>query len=264
MSASDQPGPGSGQLPARALAAHLVAEARRIAVLTGAGISTAAGIPDFRGPQGVWTRNPGAERTSTLASYLADDRVRAQAWWGRAHSPALQARPTEAHLALLGLERGGRLAGIITQNTDGLHLAAGHRGWLVHEVHGSARRWRCQDCAAGGPISELTLRVLAGEADPRCPHCGGITRAATILFGEGLDPQVLGASLRTVQTSDLLLVVGSSLLVQPVAGLVPHAHALGVPIIIVNAEPTPFDELAAAVLTGDIQVELPALLGGQG
>ena len=152
-----------------------------ITFLTGAGISTGAGIPDFRGPQGVWTRDPEAEKTSTLSWYLRDPEIRKRAWQLRAASAVWDVEPTPAHRAIAELEGSGQISGIITQNIDGLHQAAGSSPALVHEVHGNVRRWRCEYCRATGPMAEMIDRVRAGEEDPPCPMCGGIIRATPLL-----------------------------------------------------------------------------------
>lgn len=242
------------------LARRLLAAAGRITVLTGAGISTASGIPDFRGPQGVWTADPTAERISTLDWYLTDDAVRRAAWRYRADSPVWQARPNPAHRALARLEDQGRLRALVTQNTDGLHQLAGSRHVL--EVHGNVRTWRCEDCGAEGPMTDAVARVRAGDPDPRCPTCGGIIRATTILFGEELDAEVQAAAFAAAEDCDLLLAVGTSLTVHPVAGLVSVAGSTGARIVLVNGEPTPFDRRADAVVRDPIETILPELIGG--
>lgn len=234
-------------------------DAQRILVLSGAGLSTGAGIPDFRGPQGLWTKDPLAERISTLSWYLGDTEVRKKAWQYRAESPIWDAAPTRAHLAIVDLERQGRLLGIVTQNTDGLHQLAGSSPGLVHEVHGSARTWRCEDCRATGPMTEMVERVRAGEADPRCA-CGGIVRATTILFEEALDPDVLDAAVACAEGCDAIVAVGTGLGVHPVAGLFPYAIAHGAFGVIVNGEETAYDHLAHRIVRGDIQEALPLLL----
>jgi NAD-dependent deacetylase len=233
----------------------------KLTFLTGAGISTAAGIPDFRGPQGVWTKDPEAERTSTLSWYLADAQVRARAWSQRAAAAVWEREPTAAHRAIAASAERHDVQ-IITQNVDGLHQAAGSPPESVLEVHGSARRWRCEDCRDSGPIEDAVARVAAGEADPPCPRCGGIIRATTILFEEMLDPDVIDRAVTAAQECDLLLAVGTGLTVQPVAGLVPLAHESGAEIRIVNAEPTPCDGWATEVFRGDLQETLPPLLAG--
>lgn len=242
------------------LARRLLAAAGRITVLTGAGISTASGIPDFRGPQGVWTADPTAERISTLDWYLTDDAVRRAAWRYRADSPVWQARPNPAHHALARLEDQGRLRALVTQNTDGLHQLAGSHHVL--EVHGNVRTWRCEDCGAEGPMTDAVARVRAGDPDPRCPTCGGIIRATTILFGEELDAEVQAAAFAAAEDCDLLLAVGTSLTVHPVAGLVSVAGSTGARIVLVNGEPTPFDRRADAVVRDPIETILPELIGG--
>ncbi len=246
-------------------------KADRVTVLTGAGISTAAGIPDFRGPQGLWTKDPLAERVSTLSCYLDDPQVRQLAWQRRAEQAAVHPEPTPAHLALVELERQGRLRGLITQNTDGLHLDAGHDPTLVHEIHGSARQVRCEECGALTPLTEQVARVNAGDPDPHCTAlvgpagaeqaCGGILRATVILFEEMLNADVLRASLAAVDDAQVLLALGSTLSVNPVAALVPRAVGHGAKLIIVNDQPTEYDELANLVLRGDLQQIVPELIG---
>lgn len=231
-----------------------------IAFLTGAGISTGAGIPDFRGPQGVWTRDPEAEKTSTLSWYLRDPDIRKRAWQLRAASAVWAVQPTPAHRAIAELESTGRVNGIITQNIDGLHQAAGSNPELVHEVHGNVRRWRCEYCRTTGEMAEMIDRVRAGEEDPPCPLCGGIIRATTILFEEMLEAEVIEAATRTAEDCDIMIAVGTSLFVQPVASLFPLALESGAAGIIVNAEATPFDGYADEVMRGDIQDALPALI----
>ena len=243
-----------------ATASALLRDARRIVALTGAGISTASGIPDFRGPQGRWTHDPDAERLSTLSWYLADDDVRRRAWRARADSPHWEARPNPGHLALVDLERAGRLPGIITQNTDGLHQLAGSSPDRVHEVHGNARRWRCEDCRATGDMLDMIARVNAGDPDPRCPACGGITRATVTLFEEVLDADVLDTSVALAGSADVMLVVGTTLTVHPVAALAPYAVGHGARLVIVNAEETPYDDYADAVVRDPIADALPRLV----
>ncbi len=240
-------------------ATELVAGAKAIVVLSGAGLSTASGIPDFRGAAGLWTQDPEAEKISTLSWYLNDDDVRAKAWRYRATSPIWDAQPNAAHRAIMRVERDGRVEAIVTQNTDGLHQLAGSA--RVLEVHGNVRTWRCEQCRAEGPMAEMVERARAGERDPRCPQCGGIVRATTILFEEMLDPTVIDKATDAVISCDLLMAVGTSLTVYPVAGLVPLADRLGVPIIIVNHDPTPFDDLADVVLRDAIVDVLPTILG---
>lgn len=235
-------------------------EAAAVTVLTGAGISTDSGIPDFRGPRGLWTRNPAAQRMSDINSYLADPEVRRQAWRNRQDSPAWTAKPNDGHRALVALERAGRLRALVTQNIDELHQRAGSDPARVLELHGTMFTAVCLGCADRSPMAEVLTRVAAGEADPPCPRCGGLLKSATISFGQSLDPAVLGAAGEAAAGCDLFLAIGSSLTVHPAAGLVEVAAAAGARVVIVNAEPTPYDRLADAVLRGPISQVLPALV----
>jgi NAD-dependent deacetylase len=237
-----------------------VATAERVTVLTGAGISTDSGIPDFRGPDGVWTRNPEAARLATLDAYLADPEIRRRAWRTRRDHPAFIAQPNRAHNALVAFEKTGRLRAIVTQNIDGLHQRAGSHPARVIEVHGSLTGVRCLDCGDRTPMREALARVDAGEPDPACLACGGILKSATIAFGQALEPEVLRAALVAAAECDLFLAVGTSLSVHPVAGLVEIAADARARIVIVNAQPTPYDPLADAVLRAPISAVLPALL----
>ena len=233
-----------------------IAAARRIVVLTGAGISTDSGIPDFRGPQGVWTRNPAAEKLSSIDHYLADPEVRRAAWQARLAHPAWEARPNAGHRALQTLEYVGRLHALITQNVDGLHQLAGHAPDKVIEVHGTVHRVMCWRCGQRTPMASTLARVRAGESDPACPGCGGILKSDTISFGQDLVPEVIERALRVAGEADLLLAVGSTLQVYPVAGAVPIARKAGARVVIVNGEATAMDELAWQVLRGPISPTL--------
>jgi len=236
--------------------------ARRIVVLTGAGISTDSGIPDFRGPQGVWTKNPAAEKMSDIRHYVADREVRKAAWQARLHSPAWNASPNAGHRAVAHLERRGKLYALITQNIDGLHQRAGNSDDRVIEVHGTMHRVICLDCGWKGGMSETLERVRAGEEDPQCRSCGGMLKSDTISFGQALVPEVIQRALTSAQETDLLLSVGTSLQVYPIASVVPYAKSAGARVIIMNAQPTPFDGIADAVFSGSISEILPQLCGG--
>jgi len=240
---------------------HWIDEAQRVVALTGAGISTDSGIPDFRGPQGVWTRNPAAEKLSTIQNYLADAEVRKAAWRGRLEHAAWDARPNAGHRALVALERRGKLHALITQNVDELHQIAGNARDRVIEVHGTIRRAMCWQCGERTPMLDVLARVRAGEADPACPRCGGILKSDTISFGQALVPEVIERAMTAAGEADLLLAVGTTLRVYPVAGVVPLARQAGARVVIVNAEPTPMDDLADAVLRGPIGALLPAICG---
>jgi NAD-dependent deacetylase len=244
-------------------AAHLVATAGSVVVVTGAGISTDAGIADFRGPQGLWTRNPEAERLSNIKHYLADADVRRRAWQGRLSSPVWDAQPTRAHKALVVLEQQGKLHAIVTQNTDGLHQLAGSTPGRVVEIHGNAHWVVCWTCGHKDPTISVLARVRAGEEDPHCEQegCGGILKTATVSFGQSLDPDDLQRAFVAAVDAELLLAIGTTLEVQPIAGVVPLAVRAGRPVVIVNGSPTGMDSLADVVVRGSIGDIVPALIG---
>jgi NAD-dependent deacetylase len=231
----------------------------RIVALTGAGISTDSGIPDFRGPQGVWTRNPKAEKLSSIHFYMSDPEVRILAWQSRLDHPAWHAEPNAGHRALAELEQRGKLHALVTQNIDGLQQRAGSSPGKVIEVHGTMHDAVCMSCSWRGPMQLVLDRVRAGEDDPRCEQCGGILKSATISFGQALVPEVIDRAMRAAAAADLLLAVGTTLKVYPVAGAVPVAKTAGARVVIVNAEPTPFDDIVDAVLRTPIGEVLPAL-----
>ena len=236
--------------------------AGRVVVLSGAGISTDSGIPDFRGPDGVWTRDPAAEKLATLQHYLRDPEVRRTAWQRRLSNPGWGAEPNAGHMALVALERSGKLHALITQNIDGLHQRAGNSPERVIEVHGTMHSVACWHCGRRGPMQPVLARVRAGEPDPACDACGGILKSATIMFGEALVPEVIERAMQAAVETDLLLAVGTSLQVYPAAGTVPAAKSAGARVVIVNAEPTPLDHLADAVLRDPISETLPRLVEG--
>jgi len=231
-----------------------------ITVLTGAGISTDSGIPDFRGPNGVWTKNPAAQRMFTFQNYLADPEIRVQAWRNRRDHPAWAARPNAGHLALVELERAGRLRAVITQNIDELHQRAGSSPELVIELHGTVFWVECLSCGRRTPMREVLDEVDQGVPDPLCALCGGIQKSATISFGQRLRPEVLDAAIEAALDCDVFLAVGSSLQVQPAADLCRVAVEAGAQLVVVNAEPTPYDGIAAAVLRDPISTVLPRLI----
>ena len=236
-----------------------IAAARRVVALTGAGISTDSGIPDFRGPNGVWTKNPQAEKLSDIRYYTTDPAVRRASWQARLAHPAFGAQPNAGHRSLADLERQGRLHALITQNIDGLHQAAGNSDERVYEVHGNLHRVICLACGRKGPMQEALARVRNGEDDPACRDCGGMLKSDTISFGQQLVPAVIDGALAAAREADLLLAVGTSLRVFPVANAVPLAHRAGARIVIVNAEPTQFDAIAGVRLDGPISEVLPQL-----
>ena len=235
--------------------------ADRVVVLTGAGISTESGIPDFRGPNGVWTRNPAAEKQSTIQNYLAEPEVRKAAWRSRLDSPAWSAEPNAGHRALVALERRGKLQALVTQNIDELHQRAGSSPGMVVEVHGSMRRVMCWQCGRRAPMDEALARVRAGEDDPHCLVCSGILKSDTISFGQALVPEVIERALRVAGEADLLLAIGTTLQVQPVASMVPIAMRAGARVVIVNDQETAMDELADVVIRAPIGAVLTAICG---
>lgn len=238
----------------------LLAEATRVTVLTGAGISTDSGIPDFRGPKGVWTRNPEAEKMATLQHYLADPEVRRRAWRSRLDNPAWRADPNRGHLAITQLHRQGKLRALITQNVDGLHQAAGIPDDKVIEVHGTMHFTRCWSCGDVRPMPETLDRVRLGEDDPPCAVCGGILKSDTISFGQNLVPEVIDAAFEAAADCEVFVAIGSTLQVFPVARTVPVAKSAGATVVIVNGEPTGMDDVADVVLTGSISDILPTLI----
>lgn len=235
--------------------------ANHVAVLTGAGMSTESGIPDFRGPNGVWTKNPAAEKTATLQYYMSDPAVRRQAWQNRINSGMFDAEPNTAHRALVDLEHKGALQTLVTQNIDGLHHAAGQSPDIVIEIHGNVREAKCMACEWRGPMHETLDRVRAGEADPPCRSCGGILKSATISFGENLVEADLHRSQLAAGRADLFLAIGTSLAVYPAAALPEIAVRNGARLVILNAEETPFDPVADLVLRDQLGDVLPALVG---
>ena len=237
-----------------------VDDAQRIVALTGAGISTESGIPDFRGPQGVWTGNPVAEKLANIHYYMTDPAVRKAAWQSRLEHPAWTAQPNRGHRALAALERRGKLHTLITQNIDELHQMAGNSPGKVVEVHGTVRKVVCMSCGMTAAMQKALERVRAGEEDPPCHDCGGILKSATISFGQALVPAVIERALHAAGESDLFFAIGSSLQVYPIAGAVELAKAAGARIVIVNAERTPFDDSADAVFREPIGKVLPRLL----
>ncbi|MER8013669.1 SIR2 family NAD-dependent protein deacylase [Streptomyces griseoluteus] len=231
-----------------------------VAVLSGAGISTDSGIPDYRGPNGLWRRDPEAEKLVTYGYYMDLPEIRRRSWQLRRSQQTLRAEPNAGHLAVAELERAGIPVRVLTQNVDGLHQRAGLPDRKVLELHGSARTVVCTRCQVRGPMADALARVEAGEDDPPCLACGGILKPATVMFGENLDPVVLGEALAISKACSVFVAVGSTLQVQPAAGLAGVAADHGARLIIVNAEPTPYDDLADEVVREPIGTALPTLL----
>ncbi|MCF3102536.1 NAD-dependent deacetylase [Streptomyces roseoverticillatus] len=230
------------------------------AILSGAGISTDSGIPDYRGPNGVWRRDPEAEKLVTYTYYMSDPEIRRRSWRMRRDGPALHARPNAAHEAVARLEQAGVPVRVITQNVDGLHQMAGMPERKVLELHGTARAVQCTRCKARSSMEAALERVAAGDPDPACETCGGILKSATVMFGEGLDPQVLGEAVAVAKACEVFIAVGTSLQVHPAASLAGLAADHGARLVIVNAEPTPYDDRADELVREPIGTALPALL----
>lgn len=238
-----------------------IREAGRVVVLTGAGISTESGIPDFRGPQGVWTKNPAAEKAANIQNYLANRDVRVNSWRNRANNPAWSdAAPNAGHLALAELERKGKLHTLITQNIDSLHIKAGSSISRMIEIHGTVRDFVCMGCGERGPIERVLTRVRAGEDDPPCRSCGGILKSATISFGQNLVREDLERAEMAASSADCFLAIGTSLTVYPVALLPEMALRNGAKLAILTAQETPYDRMAHAVLNGQIGDVLPRIV----
>lgn len=241
-------------------AAQLIAAAQRIVVLTGAGISTDSRIPDYRGPNGIWTKNPAAEKSATIQNYVADPEVRIAAWRNRLDSPVWAAEPNPGHRALVGLEQRRSLHLLITQNVDGLHQLAGSNPERVVEIHGSVRQVQCLSCTYLADMQAALDRVRQGDEDPSCPECSGILKSATISFGQSLVDEDLLRAHQAAESCDLLLAVGTTLGVYPIANVVPLAKRNGATVVIVNGSATEMDELADVVVRGSISEALAAII----
>ena len=246
---------------ALATACKLVADSRRITVLTGAGISTDSGIPDFRGPKGLWTLNPDAERAATLRHYLDDHELRKRSWQNRIKWIGGDPQPNAGHRALFELEKRNILVALITQNVDELHQRAGHDPSKVLEVHGTLHRTCCWSCKDRRPMAQALSRVVAGDPDPRCELCDGILKSDTILFGQPLDQDVMARALDASTNCEVFIAVGSSLSVFPAANTLPRAKNSGAKVIIVNGQPTEMDHYADVVLNSEISEVLPQICG---
>jgi NAD-dependent deacetylase len=234
-------------------------DVRRVAVLTGAGISTDSGVPDYRGPNGVWTRDPALADAFRYDRFMADPDVRARFWQTYLGHAAWRAEPNAGHHALAELDRAGLAVRILTQNVDGLHQMTGIAPRKVLELHGSMRSVVCTGCQQRSPASETLARVAAGETDPACPACGGVLKLAVVLFGQHLDHDTFAQAEKIAEASQLLLAVGSSLQVEPVASLCRVAVLAGARLVIVNRDPTPYDGMADALVREPISTALPRI-----
>ena len=239
-------------------AVELMQQAQQIVALTGAGISTESGIPDFRSPGSIWRDNPPV----SYREFISNAQARRNYWQTRRNLSAqvAAARPNAAHLALAELERRDVLLGIITQNFDGLHQDAGNEAERVVELHGTSRVAACTLCGTRSSMVELQRRIDAGEVDPQCPSCGGYLKTATILFGQRVPEAELARARELVSTCDLFLVVGSSLKVTPAANLPRLALQRNVPLIIINLQPTPLDAYADVVISEKAGIVLPRIV----
>jgi NAD-dependent deacetylase len=236
-------------------------EVKQLAVLTGAGISTDSGIPDFRGPDGTWTKNPAAERLATYQVYMADPEVRRRSWQARLAHPAWAAEPNAAHQALARLAGSAVDTHVITQNIDGLHQRAGTPPARVIELHGTMFAVVCTGCADRTAMADALARVRAGEDDPPCRRCGGILKSATVMFGQPLPPSVYERAAAAAARCDLFLAIGSTLTVEPAASLCAVAAGAGASLVIVNRDPTPYDPIATAVIRDPIGQAVPQIAG---
>ena len=243
--------------PAVAALIEIARSARVISAFTGAGISTESGIPDYRGPGGVWERNA----PPTLSDFRENPGTRRQYWAERRERyPALRdTQPNAGHLALARLQSAGRLSYVVTQNIDGLHQKAGSDPGRTIELHGTAHRVQCLDCGASWPAEQIQDR-LELEPLPDCEICGGMIRAATVLFGQVMPEDALRRAFAVARATDLMLVVGSSLVVQPAARLPQIAVSNGARLAIINNEPTPLDSLANVVVRSSAGAVLSALV----
>lgn len=244
------------------MAKGLVERSSDIVVLTGAGISTDSGLPDFRGPNGLWTKNPEAEKASTISNYVNEPSVRKANWALRAEGRLwANVAPNDGHRALLPLQDRGVLHTLVTQNVDELHQMSGIDESLVVEIHGTTRKAGCLACDYRTTMEAILDRVRAGEEDPDCPTCGGLMKSATVSFGQPLVAEDLLRAQLAADAADLLIAIGSTLTVNPIASIVPRAVRNGAALIIINAEPTPFDMVANAVVRGSISEVLPDIIG---
>ncbi|MDF1597561.1 MAG: Sir2 family NAD-dependent protein deacetylase [Acidimicrobiia bacterium] len=233
-------------------ACDIIDNARRVLLFTGAGISTESGIPDFRGPDGLWSRVDPAD--FTIGRYLSDPELRKRRWRmhldGELWGSRSVVRPNRAHHAITDLWRAEKLSGVVTQNIDGLHQEAGVSDDHVAELHGNIRRANCVGCGEDWATTEVLARVEAGEADPSCPTCGDIIKTSTVMFGEALPMNEWGTALVMAAQAEAVLVVGSTLGVFPAADVALEPARRGVPMVIVNLGPTDYDHLARVKLDG--------------
>lgn len=240
----------------------------KIAVLTGAGISTSAGIPDFRGPDGVWTKHPEQMNVYDIMSFMTDQEAREYSWRWQKESPVWGARPGVAHQALVTLEQAGLLSVLATQNFDALHEKAGNSSDVIVNLHGTIGSSHCMTCHAAYDTADI-MNNLDQEPDPHCHRklpfkgnmpCNGLLKTDVTYFGEALPEGAMDKAMQRISESSALWVIGSTLEVHPAASLVPFAAQLGVPITIMNMGATAYDSLAQRLIREPIQEALPALV----
>ncbi|HEY5686655.1 MAG TPA: Sir2 family NAD-dependent protein deacetylase [Acidimicrobiia bacterium] len=236
--------------------------ARRILVFTGAGISTESGIPDFRGPNGLWSKVDPDD--FTIGRYLAAPEVRIRSWGmhrrGELWGARSRIRPNPAHHAVTALWNEGRCAGVITQNIDGLHLEAGISPGALSEIHGNIRRSHCVGCKASWPTETVLEWVDSGQEDPRCPDCSGIVKTATVMFGELLPDEEIAKAEFFSAAADAVLVIGSTLSVYPAADFAIRVRMTGCPMVIINLGPTDQDHLATVSIDAPAGSAVPELV----
>jgi NAD-dependent deacetylase len=238
-------------------AIEILRDRHDILVFTGAGISTESGIPDFRGPNGVWTRVDPDE--FTIQRYLANPETRRRSWAMRSEAGVLGAVPNDAHRAITDLWEADRLVGLVTQNIDGLHGAAGFPGDAIAEVHGNVRTTSCIDCATQVPTETVLTRVDAGEDDPACIECGGILKVDVVMFGEAMPEREMTRAMAMAMVADAALCVGSTLSVYPAAYVPLTVAESGRPLVVINRGETELDGLATTTVDGSASTVLRAI-----
>jgi len=241
-----------------AAAIRVLADKQRILVFTGAGISTESGIPDFRGPDGVWTRVDPAE--FTLSRFLENPETRRRSWQMRKESGVLDAEPNGAHLALVALWESGKMLAVVTQNIDGLHQRSGLPARAVVELHGNAHQAICIECRDKTPTTEVLERVANGEADPACRQCGGILKPDVVLFEEAMPVLAMSRAMHLAYDADAVISIGSTLGVFPAAAVPMRAAETGAALVIVNQGETELDDLADVIVAGPAGEIVPALV----
>lgn len=239
---------------------------RKIAVLTGAGISTSAGIPDFRGPQGVWTQHPEQMNVYDIDAFLRSKEDREYSWAWQKESPVWNANPGVAHQALVDLEKAGMLTLLATQNFDALHEKAGNSSDIIINLHGTIGTSHCMKCGKQYQTADI-MAHLDQEPDPHChaslsdgSECNGLLKTDVVYFGEALPDGAMERSLRYIREADEFWVIGSTLSVQPAAWLAPAAVEAGVPLTIMNMGQTEYDSIATRLISEPIQDALPRLV----